>query len=518
MTAFCTPSRHIRQPLTVKNTVITGLTDEARAAGLERGDVMESIDGQPYHGEAQWVLFDRHAHPGEMLMVGVRSPRGEHRRMSVHLARAPAPHMLAYQWVVMIGLQTICTLVCLLTGMWVVLAKPRERNAWLILLLLSIPEVLFPLNRWWTGGLLFFQTMWYQTLQACGAPVVLLIGIYFPERWRLDVRAPWLKWVLILPQAFSLALTLATHYEHMYHPVARSWLERAQAVTDPVVNVLALLCALLYIAAIFDKLRSASSGDARRRMRVLAAGSFIGVGALLLLIFAQSVAPIPRAIAPWVFSIAGTLILLFPLSLAYVVVVQRALDVRILLRMGTKYILARASLVVLELVLLAIILWRILGPLFAQESVEVHEVIIPLAVAAGLLAVAYFGISKRVARWIDRRFFREAYTSELVLSELSEQARSLTESDSLLETVSRRISQVLHVPQIAVLLRGGQVFRLQQAVGVEYPSAFDFPGGVGNSPERNSGERADSGVSRGSRRLVCACAFGRKAGARRSER
>jgi sigma-B regulation protein RsbU (phosphoserine phosphatase) len=37
----------------------------------------------------------------------------------------------------------------------------------------------------------------------------------------------------------------------------------------------------------------------------------------------------------------------------------------------------------------------------------------------------------------------------------------------LLETVSRRISEVLHVPQIAVWLRGGNTFQLQQSIGTD---------------------------------------------------
>ena len=464
-------SRHIRDPFTVDaaDLTITRMTEEARAAGLNRGDVMESINGQPYRGEAQWALLDRRAHPGEMMQVGVRSPRGEHRRMTLHLARALAPHLAPYQWVTFIGLQTICTLICLLVGLWVVLAKPRERNAWLILLFLTFPEVLSPLNVWWTGGLLFFQTTWYQLLQSSGAPIVLLIGIYFPERWRLDLRAPWLKWLLIVPQIAALLLNLAASYRHMYFPSAVPWLQRFLVFSDPVINALSLLCVFLYIFAIFDKLRSASTADGRRRLRVLCAGSSVGLGALLLFLLLRSLVGIPHSIAPWLYSLTAALVLVFPMSLAYVIVVQRALDVRILLRMGTRYILARASLIVLELILLAVVFWRILEPLFARESVQVHDVIIPLTVAAALLALAYFGISKRIARWIDRRFFREAYTAELVLSDLSEQARTLTEGDSLLETVSRRVSEVLHVRNIAVLLRGGPFFQLQQAIGMQFP-------------------------------------------------
>ena len=49
---------------------------------------------------------------------------------------------------------------------------------------------------------------------------------------------------------------------------------------------------------------------------------------------------------PWVTLVGFLLFFAAPFSFAYVVVVQRALDVRLLVRMGTKYALARYTLLV----------------------------------------------------------------------------------------------------------------------------------------------------------------------------
>jgi len=168
----------------------------------------------------------------------------------------------------------------------------------------------------------------------------------------------------------------------------------------------------------------------------------------------------------WLAAIGATLLLFFPFSLAYVVVVQRALDVGILLRMGTKYVLARGTLIVLQLALFAFLAERVAALFFSRKHFELSDAIVPVTLAA-LLS---FGRRLERKRWLDRKFFREAYTAELVLHELSEQARKSVESDSLISNIIKRISDVLHVPQIGVLLRGSQVFRLQQAVGLEMPS------------------------------------------------
>src|SRR5205814_5615239 len=58
-------------------------------------------------------------------------------------------------------------------------------------------------------------------------------------------------------------------------------------------------------------------------------------------------------------------------------------------------------------------------------------------------------VAERLRQWIDRRFFREAYNAELVLSDLAEKVRTIVETEPLLETVARRISESLHVTKIA---------------------------------------------------------------------
>ncbi len=77
-----------------------------------------------------------------------------------------------------------------------------------------------------------------------------------------------------------------------------------------------------------------------------------------------------------------------------------------------------------------------------------------------------FGGTTRLSAWIDRKFFREVYSTEQVLSELSEQAGRFTETRPLLETITRRIAGTLHVSQIGVLLQCAGGYCLDQSIGV----------------------------------------------------
>ena len=105
---------------------------------------------------------------------------------------------------------------------------------------------------------------------------------------------------------------------------------------------------------------------------------------------------------------------------------------------------------------------------------------IVLAVAAGALLIRLFvgrrGLANRLRDWVDRKFFREAYNAELVLSDLADRVRTITEPSILLHTVTERISEVLHVPRIAVMLRSADRFQLQYSVGFNLNGAFDLPG------------------------------------------
>ena len=128
--------------------------------------------------------------------------------------------------------------------------------------------------------------------------------------------------------------------------------------------------------------------------------------------------------------------------------------------MGTKYALAKATLVIVEIAIAAFLLIRFIVPMMKRKEHQTLDVLIIVALAAGFFRVFVMrdSLSSRIRRWLDRKFFREAYDAEVVLSELSENARKFTEKGPLIETVSRRISEVLHVPQVAVWLRGGNVF------------------------------------------------------------
>ena len=169
----------------------------------------------------------------------------------------------------------------------------------------------------------------------------------------------------------------------------------------------------------------------------------------------------------WKLLTIAILFTFFPLSLAYTVIVQRALDLRIILRQGTRYAFARGTLWVLQASVFVFLAFRLYH--FAHTSGRAAQLIAPVL----FVVIALFlqlRIAQPLSQWLDRRFFREAYSVDQVLVDLSEQARTFTETEPLLRTITERIGQTLHVQRISFLLRRGNLFQLQYAPGTVGPA------------------------------------------------
>ncbi|MHB1935966.1 MAG: SpoIIE family protein phosphatase [Acidobacteriaceae bacterium] len=453
---------------------IDQLRPEAAQAGLAVGDILVSIDRKPYSGEAEWLTLIRNRmHPGDELRVIVRQPNGAVK--STHLTlmgRSKTSHARLSEYGSLLLLFGIPPLVCLLIGYWVVIARPRDPNAWLILIMMSFLETFFVISpNWWPGHWDFYLSALGQVEQVVAPLALLLFAVYFPERWRLDRKLPWLKWLLVAP-ALSSAVVLVwiAAYED-FSPAGVQATLSLNRMTNQLVYGIDIACILLYWIAIFDKSRSASTADARRRLHVLGAGSVIGLGSLLVFFGLFPLLHIDLQ-QRWVGNTAAIIFLAFPFTLAYVIVVQRAMDVRILLRLGTKYALARATLAVVRTGLLVGLIVLLIAALRSPSLTPRSA--IEIAVLAGLLLLLRSRFTKNLSSWLDRKFFREAYNAEQLLAELSQRVRKSTESGPMLKMILKSLGETLHIDKIAVLLRGEKTFQLQQAVGIDIDG---FPGG-----------------------------------------
>jgi phosphoserine phosphatase RsbU/P len=439
---------------------------EALAAGIQPADNILAINGVPFTGMAGLIRQIHGAHAGDLVTVVDRSPAGKLRTVRVRLEKwllgSPTPS----RWLIAIVVHTLFPAFCLLLGYWVVFAKPRDRNAWFFLGIMNVVPVSFGTSGYFPGFLASFTILWQEIVINGMFICLILLGIYFPVRSRLDTRHPWIKWLLIVPLFLLIVSWVFLRYGMLYDV---RFIQPYLATLRPLhitENVFVVLSFVVFLASILRKLFTVQDPDARRRLGVVAAGSILGLtpGLIIIIVSTLTGVPFSEAAPPWAILVAVTLFSLFPLSLAYTVIVQRALDVRIFLRQGTRYAFARGTLWVLQAAF-----FSYLGYSLYHFSRESHHrpghLVFPIAIVL-LLTFLRFPVMRSLSLWVDRRFFREAYSVEQVLNELSQQARGFAETEPLVRTIIDRISETLHVESIAVLLRQGPIFRMQYAQGL----------------------------------------------------
>ena len=364
-------------------------------------------------------------------------------------------------------LNVMLPLTCTVLGFWVAAARVTDRRAWLLLVLvLSLAE--------FGGG--YFRSLYgredvFQPVAAAYQPLLanmwptamLLFAISFPERLALDRKVPWLKWVVIAPIVLRVvALNPIYDFIARRDPDAARRLHQALAPTETYFGTSYGLFILLFLVIMGYRTITERQPDARRRLRLLVTGAALSVTPMLA--FLLLVAAGRRSFADWVvIPVLGSL-LLFPLTMAYVIVVHRAMDVRVVVRQGLRYLLARGSLRGLQFVVSSATLAAAIA-LGARSASLISQVLLIGAGVGAVVLIRRFADTLRDR--VDRRFFREAYDADQILSDLASEVRTMIETRPLLETVTRRIGEALHVPRVAILLNEGGTLAVAHAIGFD---------------------------------------------------
>jgi len=450
------------------------LTPEAEAAGFALNDRFIGINGKIIQSQAEFHEEYEKMEIGKPVNIIIerKTPDGQTEQLERSLVPQKANKDFTFYARIFVGLiwSYIIPAFCALLGLWVVFARPHDFVAWLLLfLLLGVSSNGF--EGYPRGSLVgvfrsFFFTTW--------ALSMLLFGIYFPERWSVDKKFPWAKWILIVPLTLQTILMLLAQLKFF---LGINLIDYLEFITKPYENVAAYINMVAigtFFAALGHKSGTMESPDARRRMRL----TYLGTSAALLPSFIVILYSIFTGrkgsffdVVPWWFAlIALASVFLFPLTLAYVIVVQRAMNVSVVVRQGLQYALAKGGVRVLQFFLL---LGIGLGVRWSINKYGTNTAMQIIIIIVGIALVPLIDwIAKPLKVWIDRRFFREAYNAEQILSDLSEDVRTMVETKPLLETVSAKISESLHVPQVILLLKNGNSFQSAYALGYETaPSA-----------------------------------------------
>ncbi|MCM2257155.1 MAG: SpoIIE family protein phosphatase [Vicinamibacteria bacterium] len=451
-----------------------------QVAGPLAGDRIVVVDGEPWQGRATLITTVAARRAGEELPLRVVR---EGRETAVAVTLQPRPVLGHGDRALLVVLVLLSPLLAIALGFGVAWVRPRDPLAWLLLLLLlgftAMGELELIQRAAWPWPLRPIALFWRHALGTSWPFALFLFALRFPDRLPLDVRRPAFKWLLAGPLMIdAVVIGLYGVVAADFGAVATSFEAYAEAARLPRF-VLTNLAIGSFFAITGYRMGTTRDADDRRRLRMLNFGATAALLPIFPLVLLNGIFGVPLATISPLYLVPALLALaLLPITLAYVIVVERAMGISVVLRQGLQYALARRGIRVLQGIGAGLALTAGLGLALDPGLNRPRKI---QAIATGVMFAVIVGrAGERVRRALDRRFFREAYDAERILSEVSEEVREIVDVRRLVDTLARRLSDALHASRLAVLLREGPF--LQPALALGYgdgpPLAFDGNGPV----------------------------------------
>lgn len=428
----------------------------AAQAGLRVGDRITGVNGRALSGELGFDTSYVRGRPGDAVALTVERP-GEPRPLVLHgfFRSRRAPNRVGEGLARSSALEVIgfFPVPFLVVGFAVLFLRLEEPTAWLLALLfcafVGAPDLVVPsgVSPVLSAFALAFRAIF------CGmlGPLFYLFFAEFPVQSPLDRRFPWLKWAGLAVGALVVPPGLRTGHASFPRVV---WELLGTSNADRLLSAIVYsLFALGILALAQNSFKAEVPPEAQRKSRIILWGTIAGVLPIVL----ERVVVDFTGYHPsfWFDTVLVLILLLYPLSFAYAVVKHRVMDIPVLLRRSARYVLVQRGFVVL-LFTVAVgamaMFTRVFSRFFEAES-NVGMML------SGGLGIALVWISapllKRGTERIDRAFFRSAYDTRVILQELAEKTRAVTDRNELARLLELHIDGALRPKSLACYLEAG---------------------------------------------------------------
>lgn len=436
--------------------VVESVPKELESTGIRAGDRVVSVNGETFGGGSFLRRKVNQGRPGDDLRLLVQRAGEGERTVIVRLA----PRTDRRNWddvLVAFFIEIFSRWSCLLLALYVVLVRPADLMAWIVFGMLagfSRLATTMPAHyadRWpplLQGAAIFVDTVWSASWPAW----MLLFGVLFPDPKSKVRLFAWTRWI-IPPFLFTVGVFFAI--VNVLDALVAMDLSRLAPVMKglnyPVV-VVAFAGVALFFLNIPYKAAKETDADGRRRLRLFFWGANTTLTPVLLLMAARLALGELNRLPGWLLVVLLVLITFFPVVVGYVIVVERAMDVRVVVRQGLQYALATRGVRILQVILTAVVLTYAVD-LASGEGVRRLERVQTIAYA--VLAIVLLGrFAGKLQQWVDRRFFREQARAEQMLLDLSQQVRGVIEPARLSELVTQTVKDALRAEPVELHLNG----------------------------------------------------------------
>jgi serine phosphatase RsbU (regulator of sigma subunit) len=344
------------------------------------------------------------------------------------------------------------SLLFLATAWIVFLLRPDDKQAWLLALMLgtltgTLGNEPDNLSSW-----LSLAVPMAVALGVLFLPVFVHFFLIFPDPSPLLRRRPRLETWIYLPYLLALLPVIVT-----LRLPGGVWVFKYQWFQYVIIVVNFLIAAYLAAGLICLLINyRAATTVARRRLRVVMAGSGAGFFNFFLVVMGGVTGLAPRMPTLWSWLGASMFVTLplIPLSFVYAIARHKVIPVSLIIRRGLHYLLVSRGSVLLLMIVVSVALYFVMDAFFYWNPMSGRRVgIISAVVAIVVWQLARAFHLRVVAPKIDRLFFHQAYDARQIIAELAESLRATTSLSQLLELAATKIQSALHASNVAVLLR-----------------------------------------------------------------
>jgi sigma-B regulation protein RsbU (phosphoserine phosphatase) len=426
----------------------------AERAGLRPGDQIIAVNGKPLTTSLPYDEAYSQGRPGDPVTLTV-ARAGAKEPIVVHAIFRAAVRS-THEGLAKDSAQQVTRsypLPFFLVGFAVLFLRLQDRSAWLLALLFTafvatptstslavIPQPLVP-----------FFTIFQVLFGGMLCPLFYIFFAVFPLRSPLDRVVPWVKWVAL---AFGAALVIPGLWiGDMRIPgiAARLVGDRFAGPVRGFFVYGSYLLLALGLASLLGNALTTTDHESRRKSRVILWGTILGVFPIALERFVIDFFGYQPSF--WVDSVLIVILLLYPLSFAYAVVKHRVMEIPALLRRSARYVLVQRGFFVLLFAAAALAI-ALFTHTFARFFPQDGNLGMALSAVFGIALVWVSApVVKRGTERIDKAFFRSAYDARVILQDLAEKTRAVTNRHELATLLGHQIQGALHPKSFACYLQ-----------------------------------------------------------------
>jgi sigma-B regulation protein RsbU (phosphoserine phosphatase) len=453
-------------------TLVTVSNSGPAAQVLRAGDEIISINGHPQQNVFETEKLFRNTPPGNSYSIAIRRTG---QILEFTLKTRPIPTILIL-FSPLVAL--IIPAIFMLSGLALLLLKPDDKLALLAALMFGSVIVLY------SPGWLLIESKWLAAALSSAwivstffFPIFCHFFLLFPDSSGslspLLRQFPKFEWYLYVPHLLTIfPFTVISFAYYFFLPESANIVSQKipwAASIEVVVMVGYIVIGLLSLLINYRE----ASRPLRRKMRVVVAGSLVGLLPMLLLIgFELSISryQLSETLLLWLAVAAFSAFPLFPISFMYAIIRHQVIPVRLIIRRGVRHLFVRQGSVLLELVVVAVVLTVLLNYLLTRMQLS-H---LSVGIISGAVSIAVWQITrwlhyKVIAPAIDRAFFRRAYNAQLILSELGQALRVMSDwREETLAYISLKIQEALQTENVTIFLRDEKTGDYPRAISSQH--------------------------------------------------